>query len=40
MEADSYYNMVGLVENMRVSLSDAYYQDRFVAHIQNATVIE
>ena len=40
MKADFYYNMLGLIENVRVSLGDTYYQDHFIAHLQNATAIE
>ena len=40
MEAGYYFNMLGLVENIRVSLGDNYSQDRFIAHLQNATAIE
>ena len=40
LAANFYYNMIGLVENIRVSLGHTYSQDRFIAHLQNATAIE
>ena len=40
MKADFHYNMLGLIENVRVSLGDTYYQDHFITHLQNATAIE
>ena len=40
MEAGYYYNMLGLVVNIRVSLSDAYYQDHLITHQHNATAFE
>ena len=40
MEADFYYNMLGLIENVRVSLSNTYYHNQFIVHLHNATAIE
>ena len=40
MEADFYYNMLCLIENIRVSFGNTYYQDWFIVHLQNATAIE
>ena len=40
IEADFYYNMLGFIENFRVSLYNKYYQNQFIVHLQNATAIE
>ena len=40
METEFHYNMLGLIENVRVSLGNTYCQDRFITHLQNATAIE
>ena len=32
--------MLGLVENVRVSLGNTYSKNRFIAHLKNATAIE
>ena len=40
MEAEFYYSMLGLIEDVGVSLANTYYQDSFIAQLQNATAIE
>ena len=39
MKADFYYNMLSLIENVRVLLGDTINQDHFITHLQNAPEI-
>ena len=40
MEAGSYYNLLSVVDNIRVSLANAYYLDHFIMHLHHTTAIE